>query len=151
MHKYLEKAMDLCLSHDYDESLNFHHCAMIVRGGNILSVGFNSSKTSGFVEYYADLARGYGRSYCLSTHAEMAAILKVRKKTDLTNCTMYVVRRSFLESKDLYAMSRPCTICSLILPRFGIKKCYYSMDNNTYGMMCACHNIEDNTDKIIHC
>lgn len=150
MHKFLEKTMGLLFQHDYEERLGFHHCATIVKSGKIISVGYNALKTSGFVEHYADMARGSSRSYKLSTHAEMSAILKVRKKTDLTNCTMYVVRRSFLNKDSLYAMSRPCSVCSLILPRYGIRRSYYSIDNSTYGLMCAHHNIENNTDRIIH-
>lgn len=151
MHKFLDKAMDLLLTHEFDEGLKSHHCAIIVRGGNILSVGFNGNKTSSFVEYYTDLVRGSKRNYRISCHAEMAAIAKVRRKTDLTGCSLYVVRRSFLESKDMFAMSRPCCVCSTILPDFGIRKAYYSIDNHTYGCMTANHDIEDNTDRIIHC
>lgn len=151
MHRYLEKAMGYCLTHDYNPELSFHHCAIIVKGGSIVSIGYNDLKVNGFVEHYSQVCRNK-RHYCMSTHAEMSAILKARRKIDLRGSKIFVARRSFLDKKDLYAMSRPCVICTHILSDFNITRAYYTIDNSTYGIMnINPDNVEESSDKIIHC
>jgi len=58
MHKHLKTAAKLAYDHEFDEGLEYFLCAIIVKGGNILSVGFNKKSTNAFVEHFADMARG---------------------------------------------------------------------------------------------
>jgi deoxycytidylate deaminase len=60
---------------DYGDQIDYHLCAIIVRGGSVISVCYNKHNTNAFVEYYTDITRGKGRDFCLSTHAEQDAIL----------------------------------------------------------------------------
>lgn len=131
MLKHLNIADKYCIEHEYDDSLEYHLCAVIVRGGSVVSVGYNKKGTNAFVEHFADLARGK-RDYCLSTHAELDAIVKARNKTDLRGCKIYVVRRKLSGG---YGMARPCAICQYALFNYGIKKAYYSINDNEYGTM----------------
>ena len=138
MHKFLKLAEDLALNHTFDEGLEYQLCAVIVKAGKPISVGFNNRSTNGFVEHYANLARGL-RDYCLSTHAEMDAVLKIRNKTDLKGTKIYVAR---IKASGGVGMARPCEICERILVNYGIKRAYYTISNNEYGVMRP-HGAED--------
>ena len=136
MNKHLQYAIKQAMAHEYEPNVDFRLCAVIVRGGNILSVGFNQRKTNAFVEHYTDKVRGGGREYCLSTHAEQQSILNVRKKIDLTGCAIYVARIRPPESNHGHlGLSRPCFICQQVLLSYGIKKAYYTISDDEYGVM----------------
>lgn len=128
-------AEKFALEHDYDSALEYRLCAVLVRGGGVISVGYNKKSTNGFVEHFADLVRGE-RDYCLSTHAEMSAVLRARGKTDLHGTKIYVAR--IRASGDL-GLARPCQICYKILQSYGIKKAYYSITSDDYGTMRISH------------
>jgi len=142
MRKFLKMAESLANSHTYDTGLEYNLCAIIVKSGKPVSIGFNSRSTNQFVEHYANLARGR-RDFCLSTHAEMDAVLKVRNKTDLNGCKIYVARVLKLGG---VAMSRPCEICEQVLFNYGIKRAIYTVNNNEYGVMRVC-SAANNSDK----
>ncbi len=129
--RYLKLAEKLSLEYNYDDGLEYFLCAVIARGGNVLSVGYNKKSTNAFVEHYADVARGV-RDYCMSTHAEMSAVLSARGKHDLTGTKLYVVRT---KPSGGLGMARPCPICYRVLQSYGIKKAYYSISDEEYGVM----------------
>lgn len=98
----------------HSEHPQHKHAAVISYKSDVISVGFNKMKTSPRVYHK------WGR-----IHAEAAAILAAR--TDLSGCDIYVYR----EKKDgTPAMSRPCPSCWLLLREVGIKRVYYSIDND---------------------
>jgi len=137
MNRFLKIAIKQAMSHDYDTHLEYHLCALLVSGGNVISTGYNKRGTNGFVEHYTDIVRGGNRKYCLSTHAEMDAIAQVRARTDLNGSKIYVVRLLIdgAKSKNKLGTARPCEICQNILFAYGIKKAFYTIDENTYGVM----------------
>lgn len=132
MHKFIRLADQYVRSHDYNEKQDFRLASVIVRGGNVISVGYNRHSTNAFVEHYTNQVRGH-RDYCLSTHAEMDAVLKGREKTDLRGCKIFVAR--VRNDNNCLGMARPCQVCQHVLFNYGIKKAYYSIDANTYGVM----------------
>lgn len=127
MHKFLETARQHALSHNYDESLEYHLCALIVSGGRILSVGFNKRNKNSFVRHY----QKHVRDWCFATHAEQSAILNIRKKIDLRGSKIYVIR---LMAENKLGLSRPCPMCQSVLFAYGISKMVYSVDENTYSV-----------------
>jgi len=131
MLKYITIAEKFALDHEYDDPLEYHLCAVIVRGGGIISVGYNKKSTNGFVEHFADLVRGE-RDYCLSTHAELDAIYNGRSKSDLRGAKIYVVR---IRPSGGVGMARPCPICQCALHSYGIKRAYYTISDTEYGVM----------------
>lgn len=136
MNRYLKFAIEQAHDHEYDNTTVFKHCAVIVKGGSIISIGFNKSSTNSFVEYYTDKVRGPNRKYNLSTHAEQDSVLKVRNKTDLTGCKIYVARIRPPTSPDgKVGLSRPCAICRQVLFAYGITKAYYTISDDEYGVM----------------
>lgn len=132
MHKYLKMATSYADSHNYHHNIDYYLAAVIIKGGKPISIGYNKHNTNAFVEHYADIARGAGRDFCLSTHAEMDAVLKIRGKIDLRGTKIFVARR---KKMGCVGMARPCTICQHVLYNYGIRKAYYTIDNNTFGVM----------------
>lgn len=116
--------------HEYDPSMDYRLCALIVSGGNIVSSGFNKRGGSQLQEYYRTTDRA------ISVHAEVDAILRARRKIDMTGSKIYVVRllRTDRHGKPVYGMARPCEMCSDVLYAYGIKRAVYSVDSNTYGV-----------------
>lgn len=116
-HKYFGRLISMIEEHPHYDELSSVHAALIVKGGSILSMGCNSPKRNVFVDIHALHEK-------FTTHAEAAAILRVRSKINLRGCTMYVAR---LRKKDgIVANSMPCESCQNILHKYGIKKCYYT-------------------------
>lgn len=127
-------ALQSASDHDYGD-LEYSLCAILVRGGSVISTGYNKRNTNAFVEHYTDLAKGQ-RDWCMSTHAEMDAVLQARGKTDLRGSKIYVVRiKQNTEKYGTFGMAQPCEICKHVLYNYGIKKAYYTIDDNTYGVM----------------
>lgn len=133
MHRYLRLAMQYATDNRYDHAADYHLAAIIIRGGSVISVGFNKVNTNAFVEHYTDLARGRGRDFCLSTHAEQDAILKARGKVNLRGCKIFVARRKKIDGSP--GMARPCPICENALQSYGIRKAYYTINEEQYGKM----------------
>jgi deoxycytidylate deaminase len=136
MIKWLKMAERFASEHVFDEDLAQKLCAIIVKGGNVVSVGYNKITTNSFVEHYTDAARGCGRDYCLSTHAEMSAVLKARGKIDLRGSKIYVTRvRPKGATIGRVGMAKPCPICQHVLYNYGIKRAYYTISDNEYGVL----------------
>lgn len=108
------------------EGLNAHHAAVIVKGGNILSIGINRPKMNSYVKFYGN------HENCGSIHAELDAIFRVRRKIDLSGCKLYVAR---LTKRGVVGMSAPCGMCKRVIQSYGIKRVYYTVDENTYAVM----------------
>lgn len=85
--------------------------AVIVKGGNILSVGHNS------IPEKTDPKNHFG----CSLHAEMDALQSCR--ADMTGAKMYVYR--FLRKDGTLASSEPCDLCKAKLKDSGISTVIY--------------------------
>lgn len=147
MHRFLRLAFNYIGDNKYDTQ-DYHLCAVLVRGGSVISVGYNKLNTNAFVEHYADLARGPKRGFCLSTHAEQDAILKARNKVDLRGCKIFVARRKRLDQSP--GMARPCPICEGALANYGIRKAFYTINDHQYGKMIIGPNGETH-DVVLDC
>lgn len=148
MHRYLKLALAYCKDNQFCETLDYKLCAVVVRGGAVVSVGFNKHNTNSFVEHYADKVKGHGRDFCMSTHAEQAAVLQARSKSDLSGSKIYVARLRKDARYDPIGMARPCLICEKVLQAYGIKRAYYTIDSDHYGIMKISSG-NTSTDKII--
>ncbi len=114
---------------DYDElmktELTAFHCAILVSGGAVLSTGMNKHKLNSFVSVYAH------HPDVQTIHAEVDAILQMRRKTDLTGCKIYVAK---LGRNGEVGNSAPCAMCKDALRNYGIKRAYYTIDEATYAV-----------------
>lgn len=121
-------AAKLCRQHIYDPTLEYQLCAVIVRGGRILSVGFNSRSNSALQEFYKDKSQ---QDHSTTLHSEVAAVLGARRKIDLNGAKIYVVRRLACDTAErpVFGMARPCITCQTVLFKYGIKKMVYTIPN----------------------
>lgn len=146
MHKFLKVATEAAKAHSFDEGLEYGLCAVLVKSGNVISIGFNRMATSGFVEHFADRAKGKCRDFYLSTHAEMDAVRRIRNKTDLRGTKIFVARPR--PCGDL-GMARPCVVCQHVLHSYGIKRAYYTISDDEYGVMRIVDPGKSALDKVI--
>ena len=134
MNKFFRIALQNAQDHDYSDQ-EYHLCAVLVRGGSVVSVGYNKRNTNAFVEHYTDLAKGQ-RDWCMSTHAEMDAVLQVRSKTDLQGTKLYVIRKhQDVKNYGVFGLAKPCEICEHVLYNYGIRRAYYTIDDHNHGVM----------------
>lgn len=93
--------------------------AILVKGGSIISIGYNHQGTHKLIEYKRHL-----RPRNNTIHAEIHTVLGISKK-EAEHCTVYVAR---FTSQGV-ANSKPCTLCQNILTEMGIKKVFYTATN----------------------
>lgn len=124
--KNLITAVEAARAHEYEPHLEFHLAAVIVTGGSVVSIGYNSSKANSFIRAFA--VTDYAQM-----HAECHAVLKARKKIDLRGAKMYVARVT--KVNGIVGNSRPCEMCQNAARLYGIKKIYYTIDERTYAVM----------------
>lgn len=131
MNRQIDMALSFARTYRHDPSLPAVVTAMIVSGGRVLSVGYNRRSNHLLQEHYKT------NPHCNSVHAEVDAILNVRKKIDLTGSKIVVVRRHKLdtENKPLIVLAKPCPMCQAVLYSYGIKRALYTISNNEYGVM----------------
>lgn len=93
--------------------------AVIVKGGRVLSTGFNSRRPSRLL-------------HTTTLHAEAAAILKLlkqRRLSDLAGAHIYVTR--FTKGGSV-GLARPCSACFDLIRSVGITRVFYTTnDGNT--------------------
>lgn len=94
---------------------------IIVKGGNILSRGFNQVRYS---------KRGCSfTNYPESLHAERAATRNLSREA-LRGSTVFVYRRG---KEGSGRNAKPCRFCEDLLRFVGIKTCYYSDETSPTG------------------
>ena len=119
--RYVDLAKKLAESSSY--SLH-RHGAVLVKGGSVLNWSANQNK----VQRWAQRFRSHGCGHA-THHAELGAVLGVaRDKT--TGSDVYVVR---ISKKGSLLMSKPCEMCQELLPHVGVKRVFYSIDDETMG------------------
>lgn len=121
--RYLQLAKKLANTSTYG---NFRHGAILIGGGNsILGLGVNNEK------YCSVGAKFRAESKGNSTyHAEISSLLGLSR--DVTRgATIYVARSAKGSGDD--RLSKPCSMCHEVLKAQGIKKVYYTVDNETVG------------------
>lgn len=87
--------------------------AVIVRGNEIIGVGFNKKKT-----------HPLSQTRFNNIHAELSAIINCGEE-DLRGCSIYVYRET---KHGTPAMARPCDQCMKLLKQVNISKICYSTE-----------------------
>ncbi len=106
----------------------FHHGAVLFRGPKVINSGHNSN---GFTRWVRQPRHIREEGSILLTHAEHSALKNVPREK-VRGATMFAVRRNSLG--DL-RNSRPCPSCQHEMKIRGVKRCYYSIDNDTIGIL----------------
>jgi len=99
------------------------HAACVVRGGKVLSIGRASLSGT------TDICK-----HAVSRHAEMDAILRIRRNTrhKLHGSTVWSVRILSTEGEIVVAMAKPCSLCKKIMENHGVRSCVYSCRNGQF-------------------
>lgn len=117
--RYVGLAKRLANSSPYPDH---KHGAVLVRGGSVINWSINRNR----VQRWAQKFRAHGCGHA-THHAELGAILGVaREKTQ--GADVYVVR---VNKRDNLLLSKPCPMCEEVLRHVGVKRVFYSVDDNT--------------------
>ena len=110
---YLHLAMKVAESSCYE----MRHGAVIVKGGSVLSVGYNKQKNN--PEIFGD-AGGEEARQNSTVHAEIDALSRV---SDAKGAIVYVAR---INKRGAPALSRPCNNCYESLRDAGVKRVVFT-------------------------
>lgn len=124
-HKFFRLMWNDIVNHPHKATLAFLHGTVLVRGGKVLSIGYNSPFRCGFSDKYATHKD-------FNIHSELAAVRAVRKKIDLTGAAAYNLR---LDRSGNPKISAPCRGCATMFLDYGIRKCYYSTDTGLVDVL----------------
>lgn len=91
------------------------HGAVIVKGGSVISTGFNKDKN-----HPNNVSEEHIKSHC-SIHAEVDAL---KKTSNTKGAIIYVAR---VNSNGNEMMSKPCSFCYEKIKRSGIRKIVYTI------------------------
>jgi deoxycytidylate deaminase len=109
--RFFDLAKRLSYKSDYES----HRLgAVVVRGNEILGVGFNHPKST---------------TRFNNIHAELSAILNTREE-DLHGCSIYVYRETRSGSP---ALARPCEHCISLLKRVRVSEMFYTTNNGDFA------------------
>ena len=128
MRKFINQAIKLARSIHFEDKMRFRHAAIITKGSCIVSRGINKIKRNAFVDTYSH----HTNPGC-HIHAEVDAILRVRKKINLKGTKLFVARIS--KTGKNICISRPCPMCINVMKNYGITKAYYTINNREYGII----------------
>jgi tRNA(Arg) A34 adenosine deaminase TadA len=95
-----------------------HGCVIVDDQGVIVARGFNY-KTSHHCHQF-------------STHAEIDALSKIKKTTDMSNFEMYVVRIGSDAQGAPLKLSHPCTSCTRAIMKTTLRRVYFSLGHTKY-------------------
>ena len=99
------------------------HGAVVVKGGSIVSFGFNKDSHSQFGKRFRKVDMGHA-----TQHAEISAILGLpRSATE--GADLYVVR---INNNCQWRMSKPCPMCEEALRFVGVRRVFYTVDGKHY-------------------
>lgn len=100
------------------------HGSVLAKGGSVVSVGYNKPSYRAFTDRFRIMV---GRLL----HAEMDCVINV-SRASTTDADVYVARIG--KSGD-FEMSRPCRQCEAGLKFVGVRRVYFSIDNERIGMI----------------
>jgi deoxycytidylate deaminase len=118
--RYFDLAKRAAMESTYGK---LRHGAVIVKGGSIVSFGFNKDKHSSFGQRFRpyDLGRA-------TQHAEISAVLGLSRSAT-QGSDAYVVR---INNNCQWRMSKPCPMCEEALKFVGVRRVFYTVDGRHY-------------------
>lgn len=120
--RYIDLAKSVALNSNYGK---LRHGAILVKGGSVINTCFNKDKFCSFGGKFRDPERGPA-----TIHAELGCILGLAR--DVTSGSVLFVCR--INKKGEFRNSKPCAMCHSALKHVGVKKVYYTVDDNTVEM-----------------
>lgn len=103
----------------------FRHGAVLVKGGSVISTATNKNQYCSFANRFRTLPG------IPTIHAELGCILGIAREIT-NNAILYVVRIGF---DNTFRLSKPCEMCEQCLSFVGVRRVYYSTNENEIGVM----------------
>ena len=119
--RYFELARRMAKESTYGK---LRHGAVLVKGGRVVSVGFNKGSYCAFGQRFRDIHK-YGHA---TQHAEISAILGISAKVT-QGASIYVAR---INNENKFRMSKPCCMCHEVMEFVGVKKVCYTTGEDSY-------------------
>ena len=104
---------------------DYKHGAVLVKGGSVINASCNKNRLVSFGSRFCTEHDGIA-----TLHAELGAILGL-ERTVTEGATLYVAR---IGKDGGYRLSKPCSMCTAAMQHVGIKRVFWSIDNNSCGM-----------------
>lgn len=120
MFGYMNDPKLKCIQLAKKSTFRTKHGAVITYKGHIIGSGFNVNLSLPIIGQY---------NQHKTLHAEMVAMLRVKNKSFLKDCILYVCR---LDNYNNLLLSKPCKVCMKLINSFGITNIVYSDLDNTW-------------------
>tara|TARA_R110000796_G_scaffold222002_2_gene338178 strand:+ start:393 stop:824 length:432 start_codon:yes stop_codon:yes gene_type:complete len=120
--RYFSLARNIAYNSPYGK---LRHGAVIVRGGSVINAAFNKDNYTSFGTRFREPHRGPA-----TVHAEIGCILGLAR-TATTGTDLYVCR---INRSGEFRNSKPCTMCHEALKHVGVKRVFYTTNNDTVEM-----------------
>tara|TARA_R100000008_G_C3585009_1_gene171536 strand:+ start:1750 stop:2187 length:438 start_codon:yes stop_codon:yes gene_type:complete len=101
------------------------HGALLVKGGSVLNASCNKENYSSFGRRFRCPHRGHA-----TVHAELGCVLGMPRDVT-TGSDVYVCR---INREGEFRNSKPCAMCHAALKHVGVKRVYYTTNNNRIEM-----------------
>jgi len=118
--RYFDLAKRAAMESSYGK---LRHGAVIVKGGSVVSFGFNKSNHCQFGQRFRHMDKGPA-----TQHAEISAILGLPRSAT-QGADVYVVR---INNDCDWRMSKPCPMCEQALRFVGVKRVFYTTGDKHY-------------------
>ena len=118
--RYFDLAKRAAMESSYGK---LRHGAVVVKGGSVVSFGFNKSNHCQFGQRFRHMDKGPA-----TQHAEISAILGLPRSAT-QGADIYVVR---INNDCDWRMSKPCPMCEQALKFVGVKRVFYTTGDKHY-------------------
>ena len=118
--RYFDLAKRAAMESSYGK---LRHGAVVVKGGSVVSFGFNKSNHCQFGQRFRHMDKGPA-----TQHAEISAILGLPRSAT-QGVDVYVVR---INNDCDWRMSKPCPMCEQALRFVGVKRVFYTTGDKHY-------------------
>lgn len=124
----IQRGFDYAKEASLNSTFHQHHLgAALMYHGHMLSIGWNSYKTSPVQMKYNRHREEYDNSWKDSLHAEIHCLSKARYlDIDFSKASLFIYRQY---KNGAYATARPCRACMQMIKDLGIKNIYYTTDS----------------------
>lgn len=117
MHKFLKIARKVAMK----SICRYRLGAVLVKGGAIINFGYNRTGHHNLIE--KKKTRDIDQ-----LHAEVDAVLGIAK-IETRKCDIWIAR---IKNDDQLGLAKPCEMCQLILKEMGIRRVFYSIENEPF-------------------
>ena len=124
--KKVDRYFSLARNMAYDSPYGkIRHGALLLKGGSVINASYNKENYSSFGKRFMSPLRGHA-----TVHAELGCILGLSR--DVTSgADLYVCR---INRSGEFRFSKPCSMCHEALKHVGVKRVYYTTNDNTIEM-----------------